>query len=80
MLRAGQRVLTSADQVKSQQKPRLVAPAPRDCEKKKVLRVEVTLVASEQVTPLLTGEFYCFIILEGGRALAAMHKKHQPEM
>ena len=35
MLRAGQRVLTSADQVKSQQKPRLVAPAPRDCEKKK---------------------------------------------
>lgn len=27
----------------------------------------MTLVASEQVTPLLTGEFYCFIILEGGR-------------
>lgn len=40
----------------------------------------MTLVASEQVASLLTGEFCCFIILEGERALAAMHKKHQPEM
>ena len=37
-------------------------------------------MASEQVASLLTGEFCCFIILEGERALAAMHKKHQPEM
>lgn len=48
--------------------------------KKKVLRVAVTLVASEQVVHLLMGEFCCFIILEGGRALVATHKKRQPEM
>lgn len=40
----------------------------------------MTLVASEQVSPILMGEFCCFIILEAERALAATHKKHQPEM
>lgn len=80
VLWAAQGVLASVDQAKSRQKPRLAVPAHLWLWKKKVLRVAVTLVASEQVAHLLMGEFCCFIILEGGRALVATHKKRQPEM